>query len=191
MPLTTEIPAAREVPATDDTRIQLPEMSDGAEMWRIARDSASLDLNSSYAYMLYARDFPRTCRIAVVDGTVAGFVLGNLQPERPDCLFVWQIAVDERFRGRGLAGRLLDDLVDSLLLSDGLGSLETTITDDNTASQRLFRDFARRRGNVPVVKSSLFEEEHFPDGHDAEPLYQIGPLRGATPTPEELHEHIH
>lgn len=176
MPTITEIPDARDVLETTDTRIQIPAMFDGADMWRIARDSGSLDLNSSYAYMLYARDFPRTCRIAVVDGTVAGFVLGNLPPERPDCLFVWQIAVDERFRGQRLASRLLDDLVEDLVDSDSVRTVETTITDDNAASQRLFINFAKRWGNVPVVKSPLFEEEHFPDGHDAEPLYEIGPL---------------
>ena len=145
-------------------------------MWRIARDSGSLDLNSSYAYLLYCRDFAETCRIAVVDGIAAGFVLGNHPPNRPRSLFVWQVAVDDRFRGQGLAGRLLDSLVEDLMASDAVNTIETTITDDNAASQQLFRGVARRWGNAAIVTSPLFEAHHLPDGHDAGPLYTIGPL---------------
>ena len=32
-------------------------LDDGAAMWRIARDSRVLDLNTSYAYLIMARDF--------------------------------------------------------------------------------------------------------------------------------------
>lgn len=37
-------------------------------MWRIARDSGVLDLNSSYAYLLWCTDFPSTSAVARVDG---------------------------------------------------------------------------------------------------------------------------
>ena len=43
-------------------------------MWRVARDSGTLDLNTSYAYLLLARDFAQTSRIAVHDGAVVGFI---------------------------------------------------------------------------------------------------------------------
>ena len=77
-------------------------------MWRLARDSGALDLNTSYAYLLFARDFADTCKVAVVDGEVVGFVLGYRRPTEPETLFVWQIAVDARLRGHGLAARLLE-----------------------------------------------------------------------------------
>jgi diaminobutyrate-2-oxoglutarate transaminase len=156
--------------------IRRPTIDDGAQAWRIARDSGSLDLNSSYAYLLYFRDFAETCRIAVVDGVVAGFLLGNRPPSRRQNLFVWQIAVDEQFRGLGIATLMLDDLAADATLTPSIAMVETTITDDNIASQRLFRAFAARRGNSPVQVTSLLETSHFPDGHDAEPLYEIGPL---------------
>ncbi|MCW4384219.1 diaminobutyrate acetyltransferase [Salinibacterium sp. SYSU T00001] len=150
-------------------------------MWRIARDSRTLDLNSSYAYILYARDFMNTCRVAVVDGETAGFVIGYARPEQPDCLFVWQVAVDERFRGLGLAARMLDSLVEDGVADGSIRMVETTITDDNAASQRLFASFAERWGGASVTTRPLFERDHFPlDGHDEhapEPLYEIGPLK--------------
>src|SRR5690606_30481519 len=113
-------------------------------MWRIARDSQTLDLNSSYAYILFARDFAATSRVAVVDGEIAGFVIGYRRPEQPDCVFVWQVAVDARFRGLGLAGGLLDGLVADGVADGTVRTVETTITDDNMASQRTFASFARR-----------------------------------------------
>lgn len=151
-------------------------------MWRIARDSQTLDLNSSYAYVLFARDFAATSRIALVDDVPAAFVIGYRRPADPSCLFIWQIAVDEAFRGLGLAGRMLHHLVDDDTTSPRTRTLQTTITDDNTASQQLFRSFARRWGSAPVVVRPLFESAHFtPAGHapDAnhapERLYEIGP----------------
>lgn len=154
-------------------------------MWRIARDSATLDLNSSYAYILFCRDFAQTCRVAVVDGEIAGFVLGYRRPEQPDCQFVWQVAVDSQHRGLGLAGRLLDSLVEDGVAGGTLRTLETTITDDNAASQRLFMSFAQRWGEASVTVRPLFERGHFPDDgeHDPEPLYEIGPL--SVPQPPE------
>lgn len=139
-------------------------------MWRLARDSGALDLNTSYAYLLFARDFSRTCRVAVVDGEVAGFVLGYRRPDAPDTLFVWQVAVDPAQRGRQLAGRLLADV------SAGARFVEASITADNAASQRLFERFAQERG-VALERADLFSSTDFPDaGHETEGLVRIGPL---------------
>lgn len=82
-------------------------------MWRIARDSQALDLNSSYSYLLWCRDFAGTSVVARgEDGGPIGFVTGYVRPERPQTLVVWQVAVDDEHRGRGLAGAMLDGLTD-------------------------------------------------------------------------------
>lgn len=148
-----------------------PSLDDGAAMWRIARDSRTLDLNSSYAYLLWARDFAATSVVATVDGRQAGFISGYRRPEEPDTLMVWQVAVDEAYRGHGLARRMLDHLASDL----GVSHLETTITADNAASIALFTSFAEAH-RAPVERGPLFHAESFPDGHDAELLFRIGPL---------------
>ncbi len=167
--------------ATDSESAELrhPHVDDGAQMWRIARDSRHLDLNTPYAYMLWARDFHATTLVAEVEGSVVGFVTGYRRPEEPTTLMVWQIAVDEAHRGQGLAGRLLDALVGQ---TDAY-SLETTVTAANTASQRLFRSFAERHGAQHSI-TDLFAEEHFPDEDEwmAELLHRITPLRAAART---------
>lgn len=156
-----------------------PDRTDGAHLWRLARDSRVLDLNSSYAYMLWCRDFAGTSVVAKVDGNVVGFVTGFLRPEAPDTVMVWQVAVDARQRGRDLASRMLHTLVDRLS-PQGVCWLQATVCRSNEASVRLFSALARDRG-TGIERRDLFTPEDFPadepDGHEAEYLYVIGPFR--------------
>lgn len=160
---------------TVDVDVRVPTVADGPALWRMAKDSAVLDVNSPYAYLLWCRDFAATSVVAEVDGAAAGFVTGYRRPEQPATVMVWQVAVDAAHRGAGLAGRLLDGLV-TRLLPDGVTHVETSITPDNEASRRLFAAFARR-WNAALERSELFEAGLFPGGHLAEELFRIGPLR--------------
>ena len=158
-------------------RIDRPHVVDGAALWRIAKDSGTLDLNSSYSYLLWCRDFAGTSAVArTADGEPVAFVTGYIRPERPQTLLVWQVAVDAEQRGRGLAAALLDGLTHRIARTHELTDVETTITPGNTASERLFTSYAARHG-ATVEREVLFDTGHFPDGpHDPEVLYRIGPL---------------
>ncbi|MET9775800.1 diaminobutyrate acetyltransferase [Streptomyces sp. NPDC006367] len=166
--------------AQADLQIDRPKVADGAALWRIARDSKVLDLNSSYSYLLWCRDFAATSAVARDEhGEPVGFVTGYVRPDRPDTLFVWQVAVDHAHRGRGLAASLLDELAARTVAEHGTTTLETTISPDNTASQRLFISFAERHG-AGLEREVLFGTGDFPDGpHEPEVLYRIGPLTAA------------
>ncbi|WP_079023395.1 diaminobutyrate acetyltransferase [Streptomyces odonnellii] len=161
--------------------IDAPRVEDGAAIWRIARDSEVLDLNSSYSYLLWCRDFAATSVVARDAGGVPiAFVTGYIRPERPAALVVWQVAVDREQRGRGLAGTLLDALTARVVRKFGVSAIETTVTPDNAASDRLFTAFAARHGAV-LEREVLFDGGMFPDGdgdgaHQPEVLYRIGPL---------------
>ncbi|MFE7978554.1 diaminobutyrate acetyltransferase [Streptomyces shenzhenensis] len=169
--------------AQADLLIDRPEVTDGAALWRIAKDSGTLDLNSSYSYLLWCRDFAGTSAVARgADGAPVGFVTGYVRPERPRTLLVWQVAVDAAYRGHGVAAALLDGLTARLGAGHGIASVETTITPGNTASERLFTSYAARHG-APVTREVLFDSGLFPDGpHQPEVLYRIGPL-----TPHSSH----
>ncbi|WP_069771181.1 MULTISPECIES: diaminobutyrate acetyltransferase [unclassified Streptomyces] len=160
-----------------DLRIDRPSVADGASLWRIAKESRTLDLNSSYSYLLWCRDFAATSAVArAEDGEPVGFVTGYVRPEDPRTLLVWQVAVDSAYRGRGLAAALLDGLTARLAAERPLTAVETTITPGNTASERLFTSYAERHG-AAVTREVLFDTGLFPDGpHDPEVLYRIGPL---------------
>ncbi|MFJ3310233.1 diaminobutyrate acetyltransferase [Streptomyces sp. NPDC086549] len=167
--------------AQADLLIDRPEVTDGAALWRLAKDSGTLDLNSSYSYLLWCRDFAGTSAVARgAGGGPVGFVTGYIRPERPRTLLVWQVAVDAAHRGRGIAAALLDGLTARLGAERGITRVETTITPDNTASERLFTSYAARHG-ASVTREVLFDAGLFPDGpHEPEVLYRIGPL---TPHP--------
>ncbi|NNV08561.1 diaminobutyrate acetyltransferase [Geobacillus sp. MMMUD3] len=154
-----------------ETDVRTPSLEDGQHLWRLAKDSAVLDLNSSYSYLLWCRDFADTSAIAWIENEPAGFVTGYTRPESPDTLMIWQVAVSERFRGRGLASTMLHALADRT----GALRLETTITDDNAASYLLFQAFAEQRG-AGFDRRPLFTPDLYPDGHDTEYLYEIAPL---------------
>ncbi|WP_280467669.1 diaminobutyrate acetyltransferase [Nocardia cyriacigeorgica] len=161
--------------------LRTPEIRDGARIWGIAKDSQVLDTNSSYAYLLWCRDFAATSVVAEVDGRVVGFVIGYLRPESPRTVFVWQVAVDHDQRGRGLGVAMLDRLVDNLIDAEGHGvdALETTVSPDNPASIAMFAALARRRG-AEMTKTELFTPGDFPDSHIAEDLYRIAPIARKT-----------
>lgn len=164
-------------PLDEQLLIERPRAADGARLWRIAKNSHKLDVNSPYAYLLWCRDFAETSVVARVCGQPVGFVTGYRRPAATDVAMVWQVAVDSAQRGNGLAGRMLDALFAGLV-DDGVRYLETTITDDNPASIGLFSSFAKRWAARLEVRA-LFAESDFPDGHAAERLYRIGPLSAA------------
>ena len=172
---TTSTPAPADPEKREDVRVgfRVPRLEDGATLWRIARDSQVLDLNSSYTYLMWCRDFARSSVVATVDGEVGGFITGYIRPDQPDVLMVWQVAVDAEHRGRRLGRRMLDALVDCLP-DRSIRRMETTITPDNEASIAVFESFAQGRG-AGIEREPIFTPELFPDGHDAEVLFRIGP----------------
>jgi L-2,4-diaminobutyric acid acetyltransferase len=161
--------------------LDTPRLEDGAALWRIARDSRTLDLNSSYSYLLWCRDFSATSVVAREEGgETVGFITGYVRPRRPQTLVVWQVAVDEAARGRGLAAAMLDGLASRVARERGIDGIETTVTPDNTPSNRLFTSFAERHG-AAVEKEVLFDAGVFPEsGHEPEVLYRIGPVASLT-----------
>jgi L-2,4-diaminobutyric acid acetyltransferase len=158
--------------------IESPTKADGAALWRIARDSRKLDLNSPYAYLLWCHDFADSSVVAKVEGQPVGFVIAYRKQAAPDTAVVWQVAVEAAHRGKGLAGALLEELF-SKLVGEGVRYLETTITPDNEASIQLFSSFAKR-WNASMESAGLFSASDFPDdgddAHEPEDLYRIGPL---------------
>ena len=164
-----------KVSPTSQLRVRAPETDDAAAIWQLVGDSGVLDQNSSYLYLLLCRDFSKTCLVAEVDSRITGVVTGYRPPDRPQILFVWQVAVCPSAQGQGLGLRLLTELVRRSRI-DAPQYVEATVAPRNTISRRLFRALADCL-DTRLTETAGFEESDFPSGdHECEPLIRIGPL---------------
>lgn len=138
----------------DGITFRKPSPKDGPAVNALVDRCKPLDTNSLYCNLLQCDHFRDTCVLAELDGALVGWVSGYVPPTEDNSLFVWQVAVDERARGRGLGGRMLTHL---MLRPEAAGvtDLKTTITRSNGASWALFRGFADRKG------ASLSDAPHF------------------------------
>jgi L-2,4-diaminobutyric acid acetyltransferase len=173
-------------PGTTDTEVRNVRPSDAAEMWRLVRRSEALDLNSPYAYLLLCRHHGRTCLVAEEEDRLVGFVTAYVPPAEPDVVFVWQIAVAASHRRRGLARRLIQQLLDRC---PEARFVECTVTPSNAASLRLFRDLAAARGAEFSLTPGFAVGDFPPESpaHEQEDVVRIGPFDGGRsddPSPE-------
>lgn len=176
----------------DRITLREPDARDGAAVARLVAACPPLDHNSTYCNLLQCSHFANTS-VAAFDGEqMVGFISGYLIPNRPDTLFVWQVAVAETARGLGLATAMIANILDRPANHD-VRWIETTITETNEASWTLFKRYAHKR-NAPFEQDILFHrDKHFHGQHDTEFLLRIGPFartadtsKPPTPQPAEV-----
>jgi L-2,4-diaminobutyric acid acetyltransferase len=154
-------------------RLRNPILDDGAGLWNLAKESSTLDLNSPYAYLMWCDKFAKTSLVAEIGGEPAAFLMGFHPPGQDDVLFVWQVAVAEKYRGRGLASLMLDKLIES---TESIKAVEATVTSSNVASSKLFNSLAARH-DCACSQREFLSADHFPGpGHESETLFHIGPI---------------
>lgn len=153
-----------------------PREDDGSNIWELVKSTGVLDLNSAYSYIILCKYFSGTCVVAECENKIIGFLSAFQPPGRPDAIFVWQVAVAESQRGKGLGSALLKELLKRKECA-GVRYLETTVTPSNIPSQSLFRKLARDLGTRCEVEE-CFPSDLFPAGnHEAELMYRIGPIK--------------
>lgn len=158
------------------SHLRRPTPADAAGITRLIEACRPLDVNSTYAYLLLCHHFGDTCVVAEGDAGIVGFLSAYLPPGRGDTLFVWQVAVAESARGRGLASALVEETLGRESCS-AVRFLEATVSPSNRASQALFQALARRLDTECRV-SELFPQSLFGGGasHESEELFRIGPF---------------
>jgi len=162
----------KQVPST---AFREPTVEDGPSIYDLINRCKPLDVNSRYLYLLQCSHFANTCAVAESDGSVQAFVSAYVRPDQPDTLFVWQVAVDASLRGQGVAGQLLVHLLARPHLN-GVRHIEATVNPSNNASRSLFASLARKHG-CDMHESMLFEERLLGEGHEAEILLRVGPIK--------------
>lgn len=160
-------------------RYRNPTPDDGAAIHALVDECKPLDLNSLYCYLLVTEHFSRTSVVVDDAEGIGGFISAYIPPGKPDTVFVWQVAVSPRMRGRGLAKKMLQFIV-SQEPCEKVRFLETTVSPGNVPSKKLFESLARDLG-APIEERVLFAERHFgTESHESEVLHRIGPFNPQT-----------
>jgi len=152
-----------------------PTSEDGADVWDLIRKSGPLDENSMYCNIVQCDHFADTCVIAELDGVIVGWISAFIPPDAPDTLFVWQVAVGESARGRGVAKKMLTELLDRPVCAE-VTQLKTTITADNDASWALFNSFAENMDAELDHEPHYEEDAHFGGKHATEYMVTISDI---------------
>jgi L-2,4-diaminobutyric acid acetyltransferase len=162
----------------EEIQLRKPRLGDGLDVHQLIANSPPLDLNSVYSYYLLSDHFRDSCVIAESQGKVVGFLSAYRIPSRPSTLFVWQVVVNRALRGKKIAWRMLDAVLQRYQ-GDELDYVEATVNPDNIASRRLFEHLAKERQTVIEEETYLAADAFGPGtGHQSEILLRV-PL-GAT-----------
>lgn len=163
---------SRDIVRASLSNLRTPDTEDGPAIWELIRRCDPLDENSMYCNLLQCDHFADTCVVAETDGEIEGWVSAYVMPNDPETLFVWQVAVDEKARGKGLGILMLQHILGRDICKD-VTRLQTTITSDNAASWALFRKFARIQGSSLSAEAYFKQSAHFDGRHDTEHMVTI------------------
>lgn len=176
MIMTSHAPIAATTNATDDgLYLRRPTHGDAYAIQQLISQCPPLDLNSVYTYLLLGEHFTHTCVVAETPEGVSGFISAYVHPRQADTLFVWQVAVHERVRGKGLGKRMLQSLLSRSGLKE-IRYIEATVGPENWASRAMFSSLAGAL-STNISEQALFEAQLFgPGSHEDECLLRIGPF---------------
>jgi L-2,4-diaminobutyric acid acetyltransferase len=164
-----------EVYSKKDNKIKItfPTKKNGSAVEKLIKRCPPLDLNSTYHYLIQSYYFNRTCSVAFDGEKIVAFVSGFIKPTNKNCLFIWQVAIDEDYRGKGLGIELIEFLLNQ---NKEVNTIETTITKNNIASRRMFQKIVEKY-ETRMSEETLFDkEEDFSNEHDSEMLITISPI---------------
>ncbi len=152
-----------------------PTKKHAKEIFKLVSRCKPLDINSEYLYLLQTTYFKDTCSLALLEKKAIGFISGYLVPNKTNTLFIWQVAVDKQARGKGLAKKLLLEILQREH-SKNIEYIHTTISPQNIPSQKFFEKLASDL-NTTIKKSILFDNDDFTTEHEQEVLFEIGPIK--------------
>lgn len=162
---------------SNSIRFRQPIIDDGNQVFDLINKCPPLDTNSSYCNFLQCSHFASTS-VAAVDNNknMVGFISGYIVPEKPDALFIWQVAIDKSVRGQGLAHEMIQHVLDRPICGS-IRFVETTISPDNRSSWRVFEKLAEKYKTQINESIFLDKDKHFDGEHDSEVLVKVGPFQ--------------
>lgn len=157
------------------TQYATPTLDDVPELFELIKHSKLLECNTEYAYLILAAHFSQSCAICRVEGKVIGVAIGYTLPEDQQTLFIWQVAVHQDYRGKGIAKSLIKQII-YRPKNEQISTIQATVSDSNRASKNLFKALASDF-NCPCDESEFLTARHFVESHESEPLISVGPIQ--------------
>ena len=157
-------------------QLRKPALDDGAAIYSLIKRSKPLDLNSLYCYLLICDHFNETSIVVQYDSAITGFISAYIHPNKPDTLFIWQVAVDATMRKKGIAMKMVMAILGRDIASK-IRYIETTVSPSNEPSSAFFHSL------TATLKTELKQETYITcsmfgkEQHEDEILYKIGPFR--------------
>ncbi|RBQ28608.1 diaminobutyrate acetyltransferase [Aliarcobacter vitoriensis] len=145
-----------------------PVKKDSKDIVNIIKECRILDLNSEYLYLLQTTHFKESCCVLENNNKIIGFVSGYYLPEDPKTLFIWQVAVDEQYRGKNLAFSMIKNIIDRREID----FLISTVSPSNISSTKVFEKVAQYF-NTKLEKKVLFTKNDFCGFHEDEVQFTI------------------
>ncbi|RBQ31835.1 diaminobutyrate acetyltransferase [Arcobacter sp. FW59] len=145
-----------------------PVKKDSKDIVNIIKKCRVLDLNSEYLYLLQTTHFKESCCVLEYNNKIIGFVSGYYLPEDPNTLFIWQVAVDEQYRGKNLAFSMIKNIIDRREID----FLISTVSPSNTSSTKVFEKVAQYF-NTKLEEKALFTKNDFCEFHEDEVQFTI------------------
>lgn len=152
----------------DAVNLKKPTKYDAKSIYNLVKNSPPLDINSLYSYAMVGEYFSHTSALCTNNNDVIGFISAFKSTKERHRLFVWQVAVDVRARGKKLATKMLDFIIRN---NPEITEIETTINPSNKASFRLFESFVETKGGGLVDESIFLDESSFEEAHESEVKY--------------------
>ena len=118
-----------------------------------------------YVYWIMEEYFSSSNYVALEESRVIGYICALPSIDKK-CYFIWQIVVDEEYRGKKVATILINRIIEESKLK-GYNRLELTISSDNMASYKLFERIANEHGR------SLKKMDEYKDKQWSEIRYSI------------------
>jgi len=151
-----------------------PQANEGKKVFDLVKHCPPLDVNSEYLYLLTCDHFANTSIVAKDGSKIVGFISAYMIPTKPDTVFIWQVAVDQNYRGKGISSKMIQGILDRPACKPAK-FLEATVTPSNESSKKMF-EAAAKHLNCDITTSPYYTEEYFTKDHEPEDLIRIGPF---------------
>ena len=161
---------------SENIKFVKPKKSHTKEIIKLVKNTKVLDINSEYLYYLQTIHFNKFCCVAFdkkEKNRVIGFVSGYLIPEE-NSLFIWQVAVHEKYRGLGIATKMILKIVSRKSI-EKIDFIKTTVSPNNKSSIKVFEKVAKIL-KTKIKKYNFLKSRDFTNSHEDEPIYIIGPI---------------